>query len=119
MDKNLFGFHYAPIPKTNKNDIIHDCPHYTEDLYKHPQIVFGEEVPGMHVEYSDRITEWDYKKSHAAMEVANKKVKTHTAEWYEAWLSEFFGYPVDVKCIWAGFNVYNGYPYQAIGFVKK
>lgn len=92
-------------------------PHYTNEYYKHARSVFGKETKGISYDYSDRLWEWDYEKSKAAFEVANSSQhKKDSANYFEVYLSEYFGKPVEILHILAGFNWANGYPYQVFGY---
>jgi len=99
---------------------LHTQPHYTEDDFKHAQTVFGQDVKGLGWDYDDRIREWDYNKANMAWEKAKESGHTmRSANFYEDYLSEYFGKPVDLICIKAGFNVSNGYPYCVFGYKFK
>lgn len=91
-------------------------PHYTDQRFKSPQTVWGDEEAGISYDYSDRLWEWDYNKAKAAVEVANNAAARNTAQWCQTFLSHYHGKPVQLRHIMAGFNLGNGYPYQIFGY---
>lgn len=92
---------------------LHDQPHYTEDYYKTPRVIFGKEQNTDSNAYSDRIWQWNYEKSQKSSEIAtNSGATLHTARWYQNYLSAYFDRNVEIVYIMAGFNLSNGYPYQ-------
>lgn len=122
---------YSPIsriskyvfPNTfDKNKPLHTSPHYSDNRFNEPQTVFGKEEKGIGYDYSDRLWQWDYEKSEQAVETAEKSgFPRHSCNWYEAYLSAYFGKKVEIKHILAGVNVSNGYPYAVFGyrFIEK
>lgn len=104
----------------NKNSIINDNPHYSdEDFQNKEQTIFGKEEENLHYVYSDRLWQWDHKKSELATKIANKKERLHTCAYYEIYLSEYYNKPIEIKHIIAGVNRSNGYPYLAFGYIEK
>jgi hypothetical protein len=68
-------------------------------------------------DYSDRLWQWDFDKSKAAIQAANESdAISKTARWYEVYLSSYFGQPVEIKHIIAGVNHSNGCPYRVYGY---
>ena len=100
---------------------LQTMPHYTDESFRHGKTVFGK-VPatefghaGLEYVYSDRLQQWDYDKAAQATEAA--KASGHAPRsclWYEAYLSAYFGKPVTIEHIVAGFNWSNGYPLSLI-----
>lgn len=91
-------------------------PHYTNEHYRHPRSVFGQETDGVEYNYSDRLLEWDYAKHTAAWETAKQSQESGTCLFFEAYLSAYFDKPVEIVNIMAGWNWSNGYPYQVFGY---
>ncbi len=101
----------------NKNERLHDNPHYTEEEFKHPQTIFGSKSQCLHYVYSDRIWQADYKKSQQAAAKANASgADLHTCRWYEVYLSEFFGKKIVIDHIMAGCNLSSGISYLVFGY---
>jgi hypothetical protein len=101
----------------DKNKALETHPHYTDDRFKKEQTVFGKEEDGIGYDYSDRLREWDYSKAEASVKAANESGATpRTCKWYEAYLSAYFGKPIEIKHIIAGVNRSNGYPYCVFGY---
>ena len=98
--------------------------HYSNPAYSRGKdhLVFGT---GTHDgksrgnwEYSDRLYEWDWRKSEAAYAAAKQEGHTESsADFYQAYLAAYYGKPVHLFGIRAGVNVSNGYPYRIFGFV--
>lgn len=101
----------------SKNEIIHDYyPHYTNEHYRHARVIWGKNEQGLKWDYSDRLYEWNPTKYDKAVEIANKKAKSRTAQWVEIFLSEYYHLSCKIICIQAGFNWSNGFPYQIFGY---
>jgi hypothetical protein len=94
-------------------------PHYTNRHFSEARTVWGEEQPGLLYEYSDRLWEWDYAKATLASGISKDKFPVLCANRIEVFLSEYFGKPVQIFHIMAGFNRGNGYPYQIFGYKEK
>ncbi len=103
-------------------------PHYSDTRFRTEQTIFcadpklleysyGTRVMlDCHYDYSDRLSEWNYRKNRKSFLVANSEpVKRESAAWFEAYLSHYYGYPVNVLHIIAGVNHGNGYPYTIYG----
>jgi len=127
LEGNLFmGFYdfieamtiYVPVQ--DKNTPLNVFPHYSDKRFKTAQDIFGKETSDLNYEYSDRLVQRDYDLSRLAMEIAdNSKHPKYSANYYEVYLTEYFGEPVEVKNIKAGVNLSNGYPYLVFGFKLK
>lgn len=89
-------------------------PHYTNTWFKTPRIVWGKDDQSAQAEYSDRLVEWDYEKHKMAYSAA--RGRRTSAEFYQNYLSLYFGKPIELIGIMAGFNLGNGYPYQIFIF---
>ena len=101
-----------------ENNRDYDVP-YDEDLCDHKCFKqFREEgwYP-TEPEELDRLHEWDYEKSHAALEVMAKKYeRTVSARRFEEYLSLYHDRPVELLHIMSGINHGNGYAYQIFGY---
>lgn len=122
--RNMDGSFGEPsYPTTfNKNSIIHDNPHYSDpDFQNKEQTIFGKKEKGLHYVYSDRLYQWDYEKHEFATKIADKKGKEkfHTCTYYEIYLSEYYGKPIEIKHIIAGVNRATGYSYLVFGYIEK
>lgn len=89
-------------------------PHYTEERWNREQLIWGKVEKATHVNYSDRLWEWDRE----AAQRAGKAVPTayQTARSIQQWLSVYYGKPVTLKYVYAGCNASSGYPYWAYGY---
>lgn len=84
------------------------------------QVDFGEDVKGLNWEYDDRLWQRDYAKHEMAWkDSVDKELPTRSANFYENYLSEYFGEKVKIVCIMAGVNRSNGYPYVVFGYTIK
>jgi len=96
---------------------LYTCPHYTDKRFNQAQTVFGAEEDNLHYDYSDRLVQWDSKKSAAAVDAANESgAVKRSAEWYEKYLTAYCEKPVELKHVLAGVNWGNGYPYTVFGY---
>lgn len=103
----------------DKQAVLHDNPHYTDHRFDQEQTIFGAEKSGLNYDYSDRFWQWDYDKAKRSAATASASEAPHTAAWYERYLSEFFGKPVELCHIIAGVNKSNGYSYLVFGYKDK
>ncbi len=104
----------------DKDKPLETMPHYTDNRFRKEQTVFGKECEGIGYDYSDRLWQWDYKKAEEAVEKANKSgAISKSCRWYEAYLSAYFGKPIEIKHIIAGVNRSNGYPYCIFGYKES
>ena len=102
----------------NKNEVLESTPHYSDSRFKDEQTVFGKPDKILSYEYSDRLIERDYDKSKQASTSAhNSGAEYKTAQWYENYLSAYFGKPVEIRHIAAGVNRSDGWDYRVFGFV--
>lgn len=97
--------------------ILNLNPHYTNERFRHAQIVWGHEEEGLSVNYSDRLAGWD----HAAHEAAWDKVKKsgidgRTPQAIQNYLTEYHGKPCELVFVMAGWNWATGYSYQVYGY---
>lgn len=103
--------------ETRRDKTLYVMPHYTDRRFEREQTVFGKEADGLHYDYSDRIVQWDGDKADAAFGAAKASGKVQrSAEFYDVYLSEYFGRPTRVEHIIAGINRSNGYPYHVFGY---
>lgn len=101
----------------SRNTALYTQPHYTNDYFKTPRIVFGKEAKGLNTAYDDRMQSWDYEKYNQSWnEAKNSDVVFRSADFYEKFLSLYFGKKIKLICVWSGFNVSNGYPYSCFGW---
>ena len=94
-------------------------PHYRHDMpmFEQEQVVFGKREDGLYWEYSDRLWEWDRKKAEDSWKIASEAGHVKgSANAIQAYLSAYFGKPVDLVCVISGVNRGNGYPYNVYGF---
>lgn len=110
----------TPAVQLSRNVQLETNPHYTDDRFSEPQTVFGAEVKGLSYDYSDRLWQWDSKKAEAATEIAKQSGHViRSANWYQVYLSAYFGYEVELVHVVAGVNRSNGYPYAVFGYRQK
>ncbi len=108
---------YVYPAQTSRTVELETAPHYSDSRFDKEQTVFGKAVPGLIYEYSDRLWQWDYDKSKEAFAEADKSGKTkNSANYYDVYLSHYFGKKIRVEHIMAGVNVSNGYPYAVFGY---
>lgn len=107
----------SSVPVTNSKNATLPHPHYTDDRFRTEQTVFGKEEQGLHYDYSDRIWQWDCDKAKEASAAASEAgLKRNTCAWYEKYLSEFHGQPVEIKHIMACFHLASGHPLYVFGY---
>ena len=121
MKNNNFGildsFQYKI---TNKNVPLETQPHYTNHRFDEAQVVFGEKINGLSWDYYDRLQQWDYEKSESAWKNSvDKNLVKRSANFYENYLSEYFGKKIEIVCIMAGVNRSNGDPYCVFGYRER
>jgi hypothetical protein len=123
------------IETDKKASLQNTYPNWMDDRFKEPRIIYLEsekyhpdnktEKKNYGFDYSDRLWEWDYKKSETAWEKAKLDFKelenrNKTAEFYERYLQYYFDDPeLTLHCILSGVNVSNGYPYLVYGYTHK
>lgn len=100
----------------DKQAILHDYPHYSDDRFKEQQTIFGQEQKGLIYDYNDRLQQWDYELNERAWQYAAETETPHTASFYEKYLSGYRGAKVTLYHIIAGVNYSNGYPYLVFGY---
>lgn len=60
------------------------------------------------------------RKRKESRDIADKSgKKSNTCAYYEIYLSEYYGKPIEIKHIIAGVNRSNGYPYLVFGYIEK
>ena len=98
--------------------------HYSNPFYSrgNDHLVFGAETYDTkgrgNWEYSDRLYEWDWRKSQAAYAAAKQEGHPESsADFYQAYLAAYYDKLVYLFGVRAGVNVSNGYPYRVFGFV--
>lgn len=91
-------------------------PHYSDDNWKGTQLIYGKKVEGVHVEYDDRLREFNYESYDRAHDFATSKCKCNTAGWWKEFMNSYFEKNVTIHYIMAGSNLSNGYPYWVLGF---
>ena len=97
-------------------------PHYSDPLYQGGQehTLFGSTAKGLEYVYSDRLWQWDYAKSEEASRAAKESgAPVGSAEFYERYLSHYFGQQVLLRHVIGGVNVSNGYEYFIFGYQKE
>ncbi len=97
--------------------ILHDQPHYSDRTFDKEQTIFGRKEKGLSYDYDDRLWQWDWDKSKEARATAESSgANLHTAQFYQEYLSAYFGKKIILKHIIAGINKSNGYPYLMFGY---
>ena len=100
---------------TTNSEAILDT--YTNWMYPQERTIFGEKEGDLFYNYSDRLPEWDSKKTDRAEEYAALVATPKTAKYFEAMLSYFHdGAIVSLRHIVAGANPATGYPYLIFGY---
>jgi len=108
---------YVYPAQTSRTVKLETSPHYSDSRFKKEQTVFGKASPGLGYDYSDRLWQWDYEKSKEAFAEADKSGKTkNSANYYDVYLSHYFGKKIRVEHILAGVNASSGYPYAVFGY---
>jgi len=96
---------------------LHYYPHYTDHYYKEARTIFGEKEDGLSYDYSDRLQQWDFKKSQRAWEFAKDSSETPcSADFYQKYLSAYYDRKIILVHVMAGCNLASGYPYQVFGY---
>lgn len=124
------GMRHQPIvySRTERNVPLDTYPSWTDERFSGGgmQTVFGrvrpgqEFIKGLRYDYDDRLREWDYAKHRAAWGQATALELPHrSAEFYEAYLSAYYGEPVNLRHVIAGVNFATGYPYVVFGYEKR
>jgi hypothetical protein len=110
------------VPVASKTSALHR-PHYSDRRFQSGKehTLYGRQEPGLHYVYSDRIWQWDYAKAERASAAATEAHGpiVSTPQWYETYLSAYFGIPLDLAHIIGGVNVSSGYEYYAFGYRER
>lgn len=104
---------------TNKDAHIKTFLHYSDADAHKERTVFGEKKPGLHYNYSDRLSQWNYDGWRKACEQASNTegVKENTARWFETALRIYHDSDdLDLQHIILGCNMSNGYHYHVYGY---
>lgn len=100
------------VAEQRRNVSLNTLPHYTDERFKEPQVVFGREKQGLFWNYSDRLATGNYSKHEEACRVANESGHASgSADWYEAYLSAYHDKKVALFCVKAGYNTATLFPY--------
>ena len=105
--------------ETNPKAKLNDLPHYTDSRFREAQVIYGKEKKGLDYVYSDRLWQWNYDKAQVSSKYATDRAKLRTAEWYQIYLSEYYGKSIELVCILAGYNLSRGYTFQFLGYTEK
>lgn len=105
---------YPAYVATNEDQTF-AYPHYSDERWRTPQLIYGREQKCANVEYSDRLWQWDYEAGVSAG-IACKGLAPRTARWTQAWLSAYHGRPVVLRYIFGGCNLATGYEYYVYGY---
>jgi len=131
---DIYGDYMLSRPRVastpDKDVPLNTDPHYSDDRFNNKvewkaQTVFGPPSddrghPGLNYVYSDRLQQWDYAKSERARQAAmSSNAPKRSALFYEAYLSAYYGKPVELVHMMAGVNCSNGYPYWVAGYRDK
>jgi hypothetical protein len=92
-------------------------PHYSDERWERPQLIYGRECKTAECNYSDRLFQWDHTAAERASEACKKaKLNQRTAKQVETWLSAYHDRPVKLRYILGGCNLSSGYPYYVYGY---
>lgn len=92
-------------------------PHYTDERFRHGQLIWGrDDAKDIHWNYSDRLSQWDYQKNQNSWNAAKELYEPGTARFYQEYLSNYEGKPVELIGIVSGWNWFNGYSYLVYGY---
>lgn len=108
-------------PVITKQSILAFDAHYSDPRYQggKERDLFGSRREGLNYVYSDRLSQWDYRKSEKSWEIASKEYPQNSVAHRERYLSEYFGKPCTIEHVVVGVNVSNGYPYAVYGYTVK
>lgn len=108
---------YYPAYIASGPDQVLAYPHYSDDRWLHPKLIYGQQRKTDECNYSDRLWEWDYEAAERASAACEEQGLTpRTARWTEAWLSAYHGKPVTLRYILGGCNWSSGYEYYVYGY---
>jgi hypothetical protein len=112
--KHEFKYH----PEKSKSVELRDLnPHYSNDRFKKPQTIFGEEEKGLWYDYSDRLISWYWDNQGVARDKANESGHArNSVNWLEVWMEGLCGKKVTIHHVVSGVNHSNGYPYFVLGY---
>jgi hypothetical protein len=114
---NYGRFKYKPLAIWDEDAVLNIHTSWDSEQAKKERTIFGNKEEGLFYNYSDRLYEWDYKKTTSAYEYAALVAKPKTAKFYSAMLSYFHdGAEVSLRHIIAGCNRSNGYSYLVFGY---
>jgi hypothetical protein len=91
-------------------------PHYSNANWKGSELIYGKEKEGIHVDYDDRLRDFNYDQYDIAHETASRKCKHNTPGWWKEFVNIYFGKPTTIHYIMAGSNLSNGHPYWVLGY---
>lgn len=91
-------------------------PHYSNYNWKGSELIYGKKTEGVHVDYDDRLRDFNYKSYNRAHDFANSKCKYNTPGWWKEFMNSYFEKTVIIHYIMAGSNASNGYPYWVLGY---
>ena len=114
----------------SKQEHISTNPNWSDERYEKAQTAFCSEpdklikskfdgyvIEGLNYDYSDRLREWDSKKSDQAWKDA--KGENYTAAKHESYLCNYLSKDIELVHLIAGINHSNGYPYLVYGYRDK
>ena len=118
---DIMGRYY---PSSNRPVIHRDLdyrlpdPHYSDSQWDHEKTVWGQEEPGIHYTYSDRLYEWDTALYHRCQEKTTTDLgsNVHTPRWMQYFLCLYEGKTVELRHITACCNRANGFPVFCYGY---
>jgi hypothetical protein len=95
-------------------------PHYSCPVFskgRDGKVIFGQDDSSRQGEYADRLRDWDSKKANEADEQCKADGLTRdTARRRQRWLTVYYGRPVRLLGIVAGYQPYDGYPWYFYQF---
>lgn len=111
---------YYPANCTQSKTMQLSYPHYSDQRWNSPQLIYGKECKVQNIEYSDRLWERNWKKAaDAADQCKDEGLQPRTVVWIERWLSIYHDRAVVVKFVHGGCNVSSGYEYYIYGYNFK
>ena len=117
------AYEHVYFHHTNDLDAVLAYPHYSCPVFREAQggkVIFGADVAGARGEYEDRLRQWEPEKAEAASEQCDAEgMKQSTARRSERWLSLYYGRPVRLLGIIAGYQPFDGYPWYFYRFEFK
>jgi hypothetical protein len=96
--------------------LIKDFLHYSEvpPGTSGERTIYGQKEDGLFYDYDDRLWQWDSKAHDKAVKENTQEL--HTSEWYEEYLTLYYGKKIELRHILIGVNVSSGFCYKVFGY---